>query len=132
MIKQLGALLLLLVLTACNQSGSGALTPKPKLQSPQSLMVHVAKRMQACWFAKKDSAFRRYRLASEVNSYAGKPRVLIVPKNNPAGLPKLVVQAERKGGRNVLSTFGPLLDGKDGPRLRNSVTKWARGANSCA
>jgi len=97
----------LVFLCACSQSGSGALNTGPKIQSPQTLMVHVAKRMQACWFKKNDPAFRNYRLATEVNSYAGKPRVLIVPKNNPAGLPKLVVQAERRGAQNILSTFGP-------------------------
>jgi len=31
-----------------------------------------------------------------------------------------------------VDTFGPLLDGKDGPRLQNAVKRWARGASSCA
>ncbi len=95
-------------------------------------MVRVAKRMQACWFKGKDPAFKKYKMATEINSYAGKPRVLIVPKNNPTGLPKMVVQAERIGGRNVLTSFEALLQSNNGGRLSSAIRKWERGGTSCA
>ena len=94
-------------------------------------MVGVAKQAQACWFKRKDPALRPYKLAAEVNSYSGKPRILIVPRNNPGGLPKLVAQAERKSGQTVFTSFGPLLQTKDGPRLNANLRAWARGSKTC-
>ena len=120
----------LLMLTACTSSSpdfSGA-----GRETPQTVVARVARTAQTCWFKNKDATFKPYRLANEVNSFSGKPRFLIVPKNNPAGLPKLVVQAERIGGRNVLSTFGPLLQTNDGLRIEKSVRRWARGNSTCA
>ncbi len=120
------ALAALSALGACSQ------TTKTKQDiSPQSTMVGVAKQVQSCWFAKKDPALKGYTMAPEVNSYSGKPRILIVPRNNPAGLPKLVAQAERLNGRTSFTTFGPLLATADGPRLEASLRAWAQGSRSC-
>ncbi|MEM7300456.1 MAG: hypothetical protein AAF468_05180 [Pseudomonadota bacterium] len=99
--------------------------------SPRDAMTKVARQAQACWFGANKQNFANYRLASEVSSYAGRPRVLIVPKNNPEGLPKLVVQAERRSGTTEVSVFGPLLDGKDGPLLEQQARAWAAGAKNC-
>jgi hypothetical protein len=95
------------------------------------MMVHVAKQVQACWFVKDDPALKGYKMAPEINSYAGKPRILIVPRSNPAGLPELVAQAERINGRTTFTSFGPLLKTKDGPRLDASLRAWARGSHTC-
>ena len=94
-------------------------------------MVRVAKQAQACWFGAKDPAFRPYRLAVEVNSHVGRPRILVVPRNRPSGLPKLVAQAERRGARNTFTAFGPLLQTSQGPRLRASLNRWAGGSTTC-
>ena len=120
------SLYLLMLLSACMPSGS--LSPAV---TPQSMMVGVAKQVQACWFRKKDPAVKGYTMASELDSYSGKPRILIVPRSNPGGLPKLVAQAERSGGKVRFSTFGPLLDTSDGPRLEASLRSWSRGSRSC-
>jgi len=94
-------------------------------------MVKVATQAQLCWFKQNDPAFTKFSMATELNSHAGRPRVLIVPKSNPAGLPKLVIQAERIVGISGVSTFGPLLDTSDGARIQDSVSKWAAGNKSC-
>ena len=99
--------------------------------SPQSMMTHVAKQAQTCWFVKQDPAFKGYKLAPELNSFSGKPRILIVPSNNPGGLPKLVAQAERQAGQTQFTTFGPLLSSADGPRLDASLRAWSRGSKTC-
>ena len=99
--------------------------------SPRATMVQVAKQVQACWFAKKDLAMKGFTMAPEINSFTGKPRILIVPKNNPGGLPKLVAQAESQNGRTNFVTFGPLLSTADGPRLEASLRSWAQGSRTC-
>ena len=121
-----------MLIAGCTTGTTDALSTRTKVSTPQSVMVHIAKRMQACWFKRNLPATAPYRLASEVNSYSGKPRVLLVPKNKPGGLPKLVVQAERTGGIVNVSTFGPLLETKDGLSLEKSVRRWARGSSACA
>lgn len=94
-------------------------------------MVRVARQAQNCWFVQKDPGFTEYRMATELNSHVGRPRILIVPKNNPAGLPKLVVQAERNVGITGVATFGPLLDGPNGAKIQNAISKWAAGQTGC-
>ncbi|EFL90147.1 hypothetical protein [Ahrensia sp. R2A130] len=94
-------------------------------------MLNVAKQMQACWFKPKLAQFQPYKLAAELDSYSGKPRVLIVPRNKPAGLPKLVAQAERQGGSTQFTSFGPLLQTSNGPALRASMAAWASGSKTC-
>ena len=114
---------------ACSPSGTPEVTGGP--QSAQEIMVRVAKRMQACWFARKDPRFRPYKLAAEINSYAGKPRVLIVPAKRPTALPKLVVQAQTVKGRPSVTAFGPMLEGKNGAKIRADVDRWVRGEQAC-
>ena len=113
-------------LTACTQTAKTGLTPR-------TTMVHVAKQVQNRWFVKNggDPALKGYAMAPEVNSYSGKPRILIVPKSNPGGLPKLVAQAETSQGRTSFTTFGPLLATADGPRLDASLRAWSRGSKTC-
>ena len=119
--------ILALALSGCQQTSNKA----TKGPSPQTIMVRVASQAQLCWFKKSDPAFTNFSMATELNSHAGRPRVLIVPKNNQAGLPKLVIQAERIVGISGVSTFGPLLDSSDGARIQDSVSKWAAGNKSC-
>ncbi len=118
-------------ISACTSKTANQSIARAAQEKPRALMVRVAKQVHACWFKKKDPALRGYKMASEVNSYSGKPRILIVPRNNPTGLPKLVAQAERRGGRNQFTSFGPLLKSKNGPRLAASLDAWARGNKSC-
>lgn len=124
----------LIVLPACQKapiSGpSGALTLT--VNKPASAtIVAIAKTAQTCWFKSKDPIFKNFRLAAEVNSYVGKPRFLLVPKSNPGGLPKLVVNGETKNGRTVITAFGPLLSTNQGQRISSDVQRWATGNKSC-
>ena len=137
--KALGKICLgfsLCLLSAC-QSGqpSGALSLNSKT-SPTSLIVSIAKTIQTCWFKSHDPAFKPYRLASEVNSYAGRPRLLLVPRKNPGGLPTLVVQAEQRGDKNSgkftnLQTYGPILQSNSGKRITDDIKRWSLGSTNC-
>jgi hypothetical protein len=123
----------LILLATLPLSLAGCQQPPKKVAgiTPQTMMVRVARQAQQCWFKQNDPAFAQFSMATELNSHAGRPRVLIVPKSNPAGLPKLVIQAERNVGITGVATFGPLLDTKDGARIQESISKWAGGSSSC-
>ncbi len=122
------ALSLSFVIAGCNQTAKVTSTPREK---PQALMLRVAKQVQTCWFKKSDPALKPYKMATELDSFSGKPRILIVPRSNPRGLPKLVAQAESRGGRTNFTTFGPLLTSAQGPRLNGALNAWAQGSKTC-
>ena len=116
-------------------SPSGALSINTS-NPPRPSIVNLARTAQTCWFKSGDRAFRPYRLASEVNSHAGRPRFLLVPRNNPTGLPALVVQAENRrseatGNYTNLQTFGPLLSSNSGKRITDDIRRWNSGNSSC-
>lgn len=123
-------MLALLLLAACTP----AAPPAPKVTAPKTakaMMVGVALRVQQCWFKKADPALKPYRMAAEINSFSGQPRILIVPRKNPEGLPKLVAQAKGTGGTIKYTRFGPLLSTADGPRLGRQLDRWAAGETTC-
>ena len=92
-------------------------------------MEHVATAAYRCWFDRSDAAFRDYSFANELNSFSGKPRFLLVPKNNFGGKPLLVVQAE--GGDGRVTAFGPLMDGEHGARISADLGRWRAGDGGC-
>ena len=125
----------LLSLAACQLGPSQALSLKSNDDATQ-IMVAIASAAQTCWFKSKDIAFSGYRLANEVNSPAGRPRVLLVPKRDPAALPLLVIQAERRGDTasgtyTDIQTFGPILSSSQGKRITDDVKRWSSGNKDC-
>ena len=126
----------LIILSSCQTGApSGELSINTK-EAPQAAVVKLAKIAQSCWFKSGDGAFASYRLASEVNSYAGRPRFLLVPKKNPSGLPSLVVQAESKGDSSSgkytnIQTFGPMLSTNNGQRITDDIRRWSGGNTAC-
>ena len=126
---------ILLAATACQGTGTEVLGLKNEADARQ-VMVTIAEAVQTCWFKSKDGAFTDYRLANELNSPAGRPRLLLVPRSRPDDLPLLVIQAENKGstasGRFAdIQTYGPLLSSENGARIREDVTRWAGGNTAC-
>lgn len=94
------------------------------------VMERVALGANKCWFKSKDPAFAAYRLAPELKSFTGTPRILVVKKNAPESLPLLVVQAQ--GSPAKLSAFGPLMqDAGINARVNKDVNNWARGGRDC-
>lgn len=103
----------------------------PQVQNRAALptMERVALAANACWFKSGDAAFKNYRLAPELNSFSGRPRILAVPRHSPESRPLLVVQAEGNPAR--LEAFGPMTEGPDGARIRQDIVRWANGAKNC-
>lgn len=97
--------------------------------SALSTMERVAVSANSCWFKSADPAFARYAMAPELNSFTGRPRILVVERSQPTGRPLLVVQAE--GDPAKLAAFGPMMGGASGARISADVNRWAVGAKGC-
>jgi len=126
----------LLILAACQTKKPPLTTSMNTSQKPEVAVARIAKVAQKCWFKSGDKAFKTYRIANEVNSFAGQPRFLVVPRKNPGGLPLLVVQAQQKGtvasGKFTnINAFGPLLKSESGQRILSDVNRWSKGNTAC-
>ena len=122
-------------LGACQMGASDGLSLKSS-DDPTELMVAVARTALECWFKSKDPAFAGYRMADETHSLSGRPRMLLVPRNDPGALPRLVIQAETRGSRSSgtytdVQTYGPALSTIAGARIAADVKRWAAGDHSC-
>lgn len=113
------------LLSACQSAPS---TPHASTAALPT-MERIALGANACWFKSGDDAFKGYRLAPELNSFSGRPRILVVPYRSPESRPLLVVQAE--GHPASLSAFGPLMDGPASARIATDVKRWAAGGSGC-
>ncbi len=120
--------LLLGALSAC----STAPAPPVQVASNAALptMERVARGAHQCWFKSGDPAFQRYRMAMELNSYVGRPRILLVRAHSPETRPLLVVQAEGNPAR--MDAFGPMMVEPGSTRIRTDVSRWAAGGTGCS
>lgn len=116
-------------LAACtHEAGPGNIelaSGEPALKT----MERVALTANRCWFKSGKSEFRRYGFEPELQSYSGRPRMLVVPKNTPGGKPILVVEAE--GNPAKVSVYGPLMALSQGNAIGEDIDRWVKGDNQC-
>jgi len=93
-------------------------------------MERVALGANACWFKSGDPAFAAYKLAPELNSFSGRPRILLVHKGSPESRPLLVVQAE--GSPSHVQAFGPMMSEPVAGRIAADVNRWSGGSKACS
>lgn len=100
-------------------------------QDTNIVATRIAARVGACWFDGGNDAFSRFAYAPELNSFSGKPRILVVPKADPAGLPQLVIEVSKGKRATVVKLFGPLLATAGGTAIQRDVERWADGSTDC-
>ncbi|WHO71274.1 hypothetical protein [Rhizobium sp. BT03] len=107
-------------------------TPAPSGPNRAALptMERVALGANACWFKSGDPAFAAYKLAPELNSFSGRPRILLVHKGSPESRPLLVVQAE--GSPSNVQAFGPMMSEPVAGRIAADVNRWSGGSKACS
>lgn len=115
----------MMVLSACQSEQKTVSTNQAALPT----MERVALGANACWFKSGDPAFKAYRLAPELNSFSGRPRILLVPRNSPESRPMLVVEAEGSPAR--LQAYGPVMNEAHASRIATDVKRWAAGGKGC-
>jgi hypothetical protein len=122
------ALSTLAMLAACSTSKEPVVSTLSVGALP--VMERVALGANRCWFKSKDPMFAAYKLAPELNSFSGTPRILIVKKHSPESRPLLVIQAS--GTPAKMSAFGPLMDDASiSARVHKDVNGWTRGGAGC-
>jgi hypothetical protein len=95
-----------------------------------ALLQRVNTNAHTCWVRSKDKDFQGYSVIPELDTQAGKPRILLVDRKAAQGLPKLVIEAD---GKPVKATaYGPLLNEPAGSRIGADLKRWTGGSNSCA
>ncbi len=119
-----------LLLAGCQSSAPGpgsqtASAPDRALTA----MERIARAASKCWFKSGDRRFRAYRLAPELNSFSGRPRILLVPANRPQDRPLAVIEAE--GDPAVIQAYGPLMSAPVGNRIAADIKNWAGGSTAC-
>jgi len=117
------------LLAACTSSKPTRPLPVDASKAALPTMERIALAANSCWFKSKDKDFRGYSLAPELNSFTGRPRILVVPARNPASRPLLVVQAQGNPAR--VETFGPMMGESHGGRIAADVNRWASGQSGC-
>lgn len=125
-----GLLACLLALAACQTEKPPANPQGSGKSASLRVMEQVAIAAHKCWIASKDTAFRNYSMANELNNFGGTPRFLLVPKNNYGGKPLLVVQA--RGQSSEVEVFGPMLNDPVGSRINSDIARWKSGNGACA
>jgi hypothetical protein len=125
----------LLALSFCLAACQSAQTDYLAFESPQAPVTtaaRIAENVGPCWFGGGRAAFADYSYAPELASVSNRPRVLIVDKTDPTGLPKLVIEAVEDGRGSSVRLFGPLMATSEAPTIRRDVERWAEGGSGCS
>jgi hypothetical protein len=94
------------------------------------VMERVMLGANRCWFKTADPQFAAYKMAPELNSFTGTPRILLVKKHAPESRPLLVVQAQ--GTPAKIDAYGPLMNEPSlSGRIHKDVNGWVRGNRGC-
>jgi hypothetical protein len=117
----------LLALAGCQSGGHGTATGENS--AAIALLQRVNTNAHTCWLKSKDKDFQGYSVIPELDTQAGKPRILVVDKKAAQGLPKLVIEADGKPVK--AAAYGPLLNEPAGGRIGADLKRWTGGSNSC-
>jgi len=113
-------ILLSIIVTGCVDNKTSFSRQFVTKEAALPLMERVVQDVSRCWFQAKIVDFKPYRLAPELNSFSGRPRLLLVPHDKPTARPHLVIEAS--GNPAQLNIYGSLLASKTGKRILNDLT----------
>ena len=121
---------MLALLSACQADRAGGrLALQVDAQDAVSALQRINEAGSACWMRSSDPAFRGLSLVPELDTTAGRPRLLLLERNKAAGLPSLVIEAA--GMPVTIETYGPLADTSTGARVKADIRRWSGGRLTC-
>ncbi|WEX11649.1 hypothetical protein [Chelativorans sp. AA-79] len=116
-------------LAAC-RGEPGPLSLQADARNPVSVLQRVNQAGAECWMRSSDPDFRDLRLVPELDTSAGRPRLLVLEKGNTSGLPVMVIEAS--GSPVTIETYGPLAGTRTGARVNDDIARWSGGHVSCS
>ncbi|MBZ0163690.1 MAG: hypothetical protein K8H74_13390 [Notoacmeibacter sp.] len=127
---RLAGIAALAVLAGCqSERPGGALHATVDNSAAVAVLQRVNAQAQQCWVGSAERDFAVYRVIPELDTHAGKPRILIVSAKAAQGLPQLVI--EGSGNPVKLATYGPLTAQPLSARINADITRWATGGSGC-
>ena len=96
---------------------------------PSTIGKLIANNISACWFDGSRPAFTDYSYAPESGTKSD--RILIVPKEEPHGLPQLVVEVIKAKRGTDVRLFGPMMQTDEADAIRADIKRWTGGARTC-
>ena len=114
--------------TACvtDEPVGGPLVAEVAAPTAVSALQAVARGASRCW---TDGDLAAYSAIPELDTTAGKPRILLVEKGRGGGLPALVIEGE--GDPTRIRTYGPLSRSPVSNRINADIIRWSTGGRGC-
>ena len=111
---------------ATAEPDGGPLLAEVAADTPRLALQRIARNAARCW---KGGEIGRYAVIPELDTQAGKPRILLLEKGNSSALPALVIEGE--GAPTRLRTFGALSSSKLSARINGDIIRWSTGSDAC-
>ncbi len=94
-----------------------------------NLATRLGPLIEKCWIQSHDAAFADYIYSPEPNATNG-PRILLVPRKNPAAPPSLVIEINKEGAH--VSVYGALATSPQAGRIEGDLQRWIAQGDSCS
>lgn len=107
----------------------GPLKLQIEAREPVAALQRINEEGQRCWMRAGDPAFKALRLVPELDTHSGRPRLLLLKKDQAEGLPGLVIEAA--GSPVTVTTYGPLAQTRTGARVNADIMRWSGGVAGC-
>ena len=122
------ALTIPLLAAACttDEPLGGPLVAEVAAPTPTAALQRIARNASRCW---SDGEIARYAVIPELDTQAGKPRILLIEKGKANGLPALVIEGEANPTR--LRTYGPLTRTNVSNRVNDDIFRSSTGVSGC-
>ncbi|WP_048647902.1 hypothetical protein [Nitratireductor soli] len=120
----------LLALAACqSEPMGGPMALEVSASNPVSALQRINNTGAKCWIRSGDRHFRGLHMIPELDTTAGRPRLLIMRTDKRQGLPLLVIEAS--GAPTKIVTYGPLTSSATGARVNSDIMRWSSGPDGC-
>jgi hypothetical protein len=93
-----------------------------------NLASRLGSAVEKCWIKSNDVAFADYIYSPEPNATNG-PRILLVPRKNPAAAPALAIEINPAGEH--VSVYGQLATSPQAGRIGTDLRRWIAGETAC-
>lgn len=107
----------------------GPLSLQIEARDPVVALQSINEAGVKCWVRSSDRAFGNLHLVPELDTSAGRPRLLMLQKGKAEGLPVLVIEAA--GSPVTIATYGPLASTRTGGRVNADIMRWSSGQITC-